>query len=247
MQRAKNTPPILLPTVSAPHPPKRRERERDPYDGLRLWSALTHGVGAGLAVAGTVVLIVAAALMGCGAWHITSFAIYGATMILLYTASTLYHSIRTSIKGRIRLRKYDHMSIYLLIAGTYTPVCLVALRSSGALGWALFGIIWGLAGAGIVLTAFWIHAPRALTSCIYLGMGWAAIFALVPLYHILPSGGLFWLIGGGLLYTIGGVLYACKWPGRNNPRFGCHEIFHLFILLGSVFHFFFMLLILTRI
>ena len=135
------------------------------------------------------------------------------------------------------LRKYDHTAIYVLIAGTYTPVCLVALRSYGALGWAMFGIIWALALAGLILTLVWIAAPRWLTSVIYLFMGWIAVFALAPLAGLLPAEGLLWLLGGGGLYTVGGVLYAAKWPGRNNPRFGCHEIFHLFILLGSLFHF----------
>ncbi|MCC8122574.1 MAG: hemolysin III family protein [Oscillospiraceae bacterium] len=233
-----------------PHPARRRnvygEKGRNPYDGLRLWSALTHCVGAGLALAGTVVLLVFAALGGCSAWHIVSFAIFGGSMVLLYTMSTLYHSVKISIRGRIVLRKCDHMSIYLLIAGTYTPLCLVALRNSGVTGWVVFGIIWRLAVAGIILTAFWIGAPRALTLGIYLGMGWAAVFALVPLYHVFPASGFFWLIGGGVFYTVGGILYACKWPGRNNKHFGCHEIFHVFIMLGSLFHFFMMLFVIAK-
>lgn len=216
--------------------PRREEKGRNPYDGLRPWSAITHGVGIALAVLGTVLLLVKTALAGGDPWKLVSFSIYGASMIGLYTASTLYHSINTSVSRRIALRKYDHISIYFLIAGTYTPVCLTALR--GPWGWSLFGIIWALTIAGTVMALKWINCPRIVTSAVYLAMGWLAIIAIYPLWNALGASGLFWLVLGGLLYTIGGVLYALKWPGRNNPRFGCHEIFHVFIVLGSVAHFF---------
>ncbi|MPM18430.1 hypothetical protein SDC9_64841 [bioreactor metagenome] len=218
-------------------PEKRRllkgEQGRSPNDGLRTWSAVTHGVGAGLAVLGAALLLVRAVTLGT-IWHIVAFAVYGATMIGLYTASTLYHSVRTSDKGRIALRKYDHASIYFLIAGTYTPICLVALR--GPWGWSVFGVIWALALGGLVLSVKWIMAPRWLTAGIYLFMGWLALVPLVPLHKAAP-GALFWLLLGGLLYTVGGISYALKWPGRGNPRFGCHEIFHVFIVLGSLAHY----------
>lgn len=217
--------------------PKKAKRERDPYDGLRPWSAITHGVGAALAVVGTVLLATRCILEGLSVWHLVSFLVYGVSMVCLYTASTLYHCVNTTVAGRIALRKYDHASIYFLIAGSYTPICLVALRESGAWGWGLFGVIWGLAVAGLVLTILWLSAPRWLTAGIYIAMGWLAVVALVPLMQVLPPEGMFWALGGGVLYTIGGVLYAVKWPGRNNPRFGCHEIFHVFILAGSLFHF----------
>ena len=226
--------------------PVRKKKERDPYDGLRPWSAITHGVGAVLAAVGTIVLTARCLLEGLSTWHLASFLIYGLSMVGLYTASTLYHSINTSVAGRIALRKYDHTSIYFLIAGSYTPVCLVGLRNVGAVGWGLFGVIWGLALAGLVLTLVWLSAPRWLTSSIYIAMGWLAIIALVPLVQVVGLTGLFWVLGGGILYTIGGVLYAVKWPGRNNPRFGCHEIFHVFILLGSVFHFQLMYQVITQ-
>ncbi len=227
----------VYPTPSVKRAPRRipREKERDPYDGLRLWSALTHGLGALLGVLGTVLLILRTRALGGSGWHYATFAIYGASMIGLYTASTLYHCIRTGVKGRIALRKYDHTSIYFLIAGTYTPICLIPLR--GPWGWSLFGVIWGLAAAGVVLTFLWINAPRWITTSIYIFMGWLAIIAIYPLTRTLPASGIFWLLAGGVAYTIGGVLYALKWPGRNNPKFGCHEIFHLFIVLGSVGHF----------
>ncbi len=214
--------------------PKRRREVRDPYDGLRPWSAITHGVGAVLAAVGTISLLIRAGQMGNLSLMIL-FAIYGLSMLCLYTASTLYHCLRTSVKGRIALRKYDHCSIYLLIAGSYTPLCLTALRDSG--GVPLLIAVWTLAIAGVVLTIAKLSIPRWLTSAIYLFMGWLVIFAIVPIFEALPTNGFLWLLSGGLLYTVGGVLYAVKWPGRNNPRFGCHEIFHVFILLGSICHF----------
>ena len=198
--------------------PRRRTEVRDPYDGLRPWSAITHGAGAVLAALGTAALLIQSALLG--KWLLFGlFAVYGLSMICLYTASTLYHCLNVSVPGRLALRKYDHCSIYLLIAGSYTPLCLTVLREAG--GIPLVIAVWTLALAGTI----------------YLFMGWLAIFAIVPIYRALPPAGFFWLLTGGLLYTVGGVLYAVKWPGRDNPRFGCHEIFHLFILLGSVAHF----------
>ena len=209
-----------------------RAEVRDPYDGLRPWSAITHGVGAALAAVGTVLLLILSSAPGKG---LPLFAVYGLSMICLYTASTLYHCLNVSVPGRLALRKYDHCSIYLLIAGSYTPLCLTVLRESG--GVPLTAAVWTLAVAGTVLTIAKLAIPRWLTSAIYLFMGWLAIFAIVPIYRALPADCFAWLLAGGLLYTVGGVLYAVKWPGRDNPRFGCHEIFHVFILLGSIAHF----------
>lgn len=223
----------ISPTVSK-RKKWRGEQGRTPYDGLRPWSAITHGAGVALGILGTALLLVRAAAVG-GALRVTVFAIYCASMIALYLASTLYHCLRTSAAGRMNLRRIDHASIYLLIAGSYTPICLLSLK--GALGWGLFGIIWTLAAAGIVLSVAWIMAPRWLTAGIYLSMGWLAVFAVYPLSQVLSARGMALLLLGGILYTIGGVLYGLKWPGRNNPRFGCHEIFHLFILAGSIAHY----------
>lgn len=222
------TAPIFMPK------PKRRREVRDPYDGLRPWSAITHGVGAVLSAVGTILLLIRADQME-NYLLLALFAVYGLSMFCLYTASTLYHCLRTCVKGRIALRKYDHCSIYLLIAGSYTPLCLTALRENG--GVPLLIAVWTLAAAGVVLTIAKLSIPRWLTSAIYLFMGWLVIFAIVPIFEALPTAGFLWLLAGGLFYTVGGVLYAVKWPGRNNPRFGCHEIFHVFILLGSVCHF----------
>ena len=227
----------FCPVQVTPRRARVREKDRDPYDGLRPWSAITHGIGAVLALVGTVLLLLRCAALGLSAWHVASFLIYGVSMVGLYTASTLYHCRNVSVRGRIALRKYDHASIYFLIAGTYTPVCLVVLRDVGFWGWGMFAVIWGLALAGLVLTIAWISSPRWLTAGIYIFMGWLALAALVPLLQVLPPAGFFWAVGGGVLYTVGGVLYAVKWPGRDNPRFGCHEIFHVFILLGSLFHY----------
>ena len=216
----------------------RREKGRDPYDGLRPWSAITHGAGAVLGVLGTALLLARTAALGGGWVSVAAFLIYGLSMIGLYTASTLYHCINTSVAGRIALRKYDHISIYFLIAGTYTPICLLNLPHAGGIP-MLIGA-WAVALLGTVMALVWIDAPRWITSGVYLFMGWMSVFMLFPLLRNMPPPGIFWLALGGALYTVGGVLYAVKWPGRNNPRFGCHEIFHLFILLGSIAHFFLM-------
>lgn len=223
-----------------PSAPARRrgERDRDPYDGLRPWSAITHGVGAALGAAGTLLLLLRAAALGKGPVYLAAFLIYGLSMVGLYAASTLYHALNTGVAGRIALRKYDHISIYFLIAGSYTPVCLLILPPS--VGGPLLAAVWGLALAGTVMALLWIHAPRWVTSGIYLFMGWMALFTLPALVKAMPGPGMFYLVLGGVLYTVGGVLYAVKWPGRSNPRFGCHEIFHVFILLGSAAHFFLM-------
>ncbi len=208
------------------------ERGRDPYDALRPWSAITHGAGALLALLGTVLLL----LRAKSSMQSFSFAVYGISMIALYSASTLYHCLRTGVAGRRRLRKLDHCSICLLIAGSYTPICLLALDER--CGLPLLMGVWVFALAGILLSLLWITAPRWLSAGVYLCMGWLAVFALKPLSSALPLEGMVWLVAGGVLYSVGGVLYALKWPGKNNPRFGCHEIFHVFILLGSVCHYF---------
>lgn len=206
----------------------RRERDRDPYDALRLWSAVTHGTGAALAVPGTLILLLCAQTIR----QRLAFLIYGLSMILLYTASTLYHCLRTKITGRRRLRKLDHCSICLLIAGSYTPICLLALWE--CCGPMLLAGVWLFAAAGILLSLVWITAPRWLSAGVYLAMGWLCVFAVKPLIASMSCTALVWLAVGGVLYSVGGVLYALKWPGKHNPHFGCHEIFHVFILLGSL-------------
>lgn len=230
-----NVPPQAALVVPGNRPA--REQGRNPYDALRPWSAITHGAGAVLAVIGTALLLIRSALRGLDLWHGISFAVYGASMICLYTASALYHSVNGSVARRLALRKYDHCSISLLIAGSYTPICLTALRTRGGWGWAIFGVIWAMAAAACALSLVWIDSPRWIATGTYLVMGWLAIVALYPLSQVLPAAGMLLLASGGVLYTVGGVLYALRQPGRDNPRFGCHEVFHLFILAGSLCHF----------
>jgi len=196
------------------------------YRGER-FNGLTHLSGALLALAGAVILIFLGALKA-DPWRIVSFSIYGATLVFLYLTSTLYHSTRGRAKGA--LRKLDHSAIYLLIAGTYTPFTLVTLN--GPWGWSLFGIVWGLALAGIVQELWFAKGARALSLAIYLLMGWVAIVAVVPLVEALSWAGFAWLAAGGAIYTIGIVFYLF------DERFKhFHGIWHLFVVAGSAVHY----------
>lgn len=170
-----------------------------------------------------------------------SFTIFGVALVLLYLFSTLYHLLNLGKKGTNVFRKFDHMMIYVLIAATYTPICLGPLR--GPWGWSIFGVVWGLAVLGIILTAVWIKAPRWLTTSIYVGMGWLVVVMAYPLLktfqelNALPS--LLWLLAGGIFYTIGGVIYGLKKAPFTTKHFGFHEIFHIFVMLGSFCQFWF--------
>lgn len=191
-------------------------------------NSITHGVGALLSIAALVILIVVATKHG-NAWHIVSFSIFGATLVLLYTSSTLYHSI-TNIRVKNIFARFDHAAIFALIAGTYTPFLLTTIR--GALGWTFFGIIWTVAITGIVIRSIHLHKYRRLMLAIYLLMGWMFVFILNSMIKNLPATSLIFLLIGGLSYTIGVIFYA--W--RKLP-FG-HGIWHLFVLGGSIGHFF---------
>src|SRR5580700_975880 len=169
-------------------------------------NTITHGVGLALSVAGFVILLVLAALRG-GALQIVSCAIYGTTLITLYAASTLYHGIAAP-RFKRALRIFDHSAIFLLIAGTYTPFLLVNLR--GAWGWSLFGVVWALAIAGIVLKVWFVDRFQILSTAIYIAMGWLALIAVKPLIAAVPIAGIIWLVAGGLLYTIGVLFFAWK-------------------------------------
>jgi len=204
------------------------------YDGLRFYSAFTHFIGMGLSIAGLVMLVVMSAITGT-AWHVVGFSIYGAAMVLLYAASSFYHCLPLPPKGRRVLRKLDHTMIYIFIAGVYTPICLVPLR--GAWGWSMFGALWGLCVAGIIFKNIWITAPRWLSAGSYILMGWMAVVCVYPLAMSVPLGAMMWLLAGGVAYTLGGVIYALKWPGKNAPKFGFHEYFHVLVLIGSICHF----------
>ncbi|MHB8928278.1 MAG: PAQR family membrane homeostasis protein TrhA [Bacillota bacterium] len=195
-------------------------------------SALTHMSGAVLAAVGLILLLRAAA---GNPWRLVSFAVFGVSLILLYTASTVYHWLRLPTPATAALRRVDHTMIFVLIAGTYTPFCLGPLR--GPWGWSLFGAVWGLAAAGLLMKLFWLQAPRWVSTLVYLAMGWIVAVATAPLLRTVPAGGLSWLLAGGLFYTVGAVMYAFKWPGRNARIFGFHELFHLFVMAGSLSHF----------
>jgi hemolysin III len=192
------------------------------YPGEK-FNAVTHIVGAVLALAGSIVLVVLAAVQG-DPWKVVGVAIYGATLVSLYSFSALYHSLRGRAKDV--LRELDHQSIYLLIAGSYTPFCLVTLR--GAWGWSLFGTVWGLAILGGLQELRPRSAARVLSVVIYLLMGWVAVIALVPLQRALGPAGFAWLLAGGLFYTVGIVFYALDTRLKH-----AHGIWHLFVLAGS--------------
>jgi len=199
-------------------------------------SGFSHLGGAILSVVGLVVLIHLAVLRGT-TWHLASYLVFGISLILLYTASTVYHLWPAGERETTVLKKIDHMMIFVLIAGTYTPICLISLR--GVQGWALFGCVWGIALLGMLMKIFWINAPRWFSTIIYLAMGWLIVVAVGPLINSLSYPALTWLILGGMLYTIGAVIYGLKRPNII-PGFGFHEIFHFFVLGGSFSHFWLM-------
>lgn len=199
-------------------------------------SCLSHMGGAVAALVCTVALICRALPLSNS--HVISFAVFGVSMILLYTASTVYHMLRVSRKVSRILQRIDHTMIFSLIAGTYTPACLIPLR--GIWGWTLLAVVWGIAIAGMFMKLFWPTAPRLLSTLVYLFMGWVGIAAVVPLFRALTTVAFTMLLLGGFSYTIGAIVYASKQP-RLYPRyFGYHEVFHIFVLLGSAFHVLFM-------
>lgn len=194
-----------------------------------LMNAISHGVGALLAI-GALVICIVVSVMHNNIWGVVSSSIYGATMIILYCMSTIYHSLKINKAKRV-FRIIDHCSIFLLIAGTYTPFTLVSIRNDG--GWVLFGIVWGAAILGIVLNAIDLEKFDKLSLVCYLVMGWAIIFAIKPLVHALPRNCIVFLIVGGVAYSLGAILYAIGARVKY-----MHSIFHLFCLAGSIFHFF---------
>jgi hemolysin III len=205
-------------------------RAKDPV------SSYSHLAGVLLSIAALVVLVVAS---DGEPWRTVGFSIYGASLVLLYTASTVYHWLHLSPRGDDLLQRADHVAIFLLIAGSYTPICLVTLR--GGWGWSVLGVIWTLAIAGTVLKLCFAHLPRGLSTALYVGMGWVAVVAIGPLVDRVALDGVAWLAAGGLLYTLGAVIYAVEWPNLLEDVVGHHEIFHFCVLGGSIAHFGFML------
>lgn len=198
-------------------------------------SALTHYIGCILAILGTPILLIHAAQMGNGTDRMICMSIFMLSMIMLYGASASYHAFDISQKANIRLRKLDHMMIYFLIAGTYTPYCYIAV--GGAKGIAVLTIEWTIALIGLLINLFWINKPKWLSSLIYIAMGWICLFVMPDFFRGLNTGGFVWLLLGGLFYTVGGVIYALKLKCFKNPAFGGHELFHLFIMAGSACHY----------
>ncbi len=198
-------------------------------------SALTHCIACILSILAAPPLLIKGWEQGLT--HFISLAIFIFSMILLYFASTLYHTLDISDKINQRLRKFDHMAIYILIAGTYTPICLIAL--DGFIGKLLLALIWLLAIIGIIITAFWVNGPKWVSSIVYIAMGWSCIIAFKPIMDVLSRPAFLWLLIGGIIYTIGGVIYALKIPVFNNrfKHFGGHELFHIFVMGGSFCHY----------
>ncbi len=196
--------------------------------GEEIFNSISHGIGTLLSVAALVTLIVFAVMKG-SVWHVVSFTIFGSTLVLLYLSSTLYHSF-TSEKLKNLFARFDHAAIFLLIAGTYTPFLLTSLRSN--LGWVMFGIIWGLAITGVVIRSIFLTRFRKLMVALYLGMGWLMIIAVGPMMENLPKISLLFLLLGGIFYSVGVIFYVWR-----NLKYG-HGIWHLFVLAGSIMHYF---------
>ena len=191
-------------------------------------NAVTHGIGLVLSIAGFAVLLVLAILRGT-AWHIVACSVYGASLIALYSASTLYHAV-VSPRLKRALRIFDHSAIYLLIAGTYTPFLLFYLR--GPWGWSIFGVIWALAAAGVLFKLWFVDRVPRLSTAVYIAMGWLVVIAAKPVLTHVPARTLLWLLAGGLFYSAGVVFYAWKRLPYN------HAVWHLFVLAGSTCHYF---------
>ena len=200
--------------------------------GEEIANAVTHGIGALFAIVALVIMIIISALYG-NVWQIVSVSIYGGTLVLLYTMSTLYHALTNETAKKV-FKVLDHSSIYLLIAGTYTPFTLVILRTEGCIGWTIFGLIWGLAVLGIVFSSIFINRFKVFSLIAYILMGWVIVFAMPTLIDVMTLGnklnGLYLLLAGGICYTAGAVFYAIK-------KKYFHSIWHMFVLAGSVFHF----------
>lgn len=204
-------------------------------------SAITHFIGMMMAIVAATPLMVKAAV-GSGAMACFALAIFIGSMVALYGASAIYHTVNVKDQILKIFRKLDHMMIFVLIAGSYTPVCLIILDEKA--GYTLLAVVWSIAIVGMVTKACWITCPKWFSSVIYISMGWVCLSVLGPLWNTLSRGAFLWLLAGGIIYTVGGVIYALKLPIFNSKHknFGSHEIFHLFVMGGSICHFIFMYL-----
>src|SRR6266566_421807 len=214
---------------------------REPVNGL------THLAGAALSAVGLAVLLVIA-VENRSARQVVAFSIFGASLVSMYCASAFYHSLKLSERGVAHLRRIDHMMIYILIAGTYTPICLLMLR--GRLGVGLLIAVWSLAALGVLQTVAWMDAPQWLSTALYIGMGWIAVFVVRPLLTAAPPGFFLWLLAGGIVYTLGAIAHATEWPrpttGTTPRLFGSHEIWHLCVMGGSLAHYWAILAYVSR-
>lgn len=199
-------------------------------------SAITHFIGMLMAIFAAVPLLIKAAHEP-NRIYVISLAVYSASMILLYAASTTYHTFDISVKINTILKKWDHMMISILIAGSYTPICLLVLK--GKTGLILLAIVWSFAIIGILIKAFWVYCPKWVSSILYIGMGWTCVLAFTQILNSMSRTSFIWLLIGGIIYTVGGIIYALKLPIFNSKHknFGSHEIFHLFVMGGSMCHF----------
>lgn len=200
------------------------------------WSALTHFIGMLLALFATAPLLVKAALSG-DMMHVYAMSVFMLSMVLLYAASATYHAFGIGDRLYLLLKKIDHMMIPVLIAGTYTPICLITLRDG--IGPVLFVTVWTMAVVSILVKAFWVTCPKWFSSVLYIAMGWLCIMGMGSIIQNLSTAAFTWLLAGGVLYTVGGVIYALKLPLFNarHKAFGSHEIFHLFVMAGSLCHY----------
>jgi len=204
-------------------------------DKKELTSAFTHLGGAIFAIIGTVLLLINSKNSNNAA-TLAAFLIFGISMILLYSTSTIYHLIdKSKQKAKLVMRKLDHIMIFVFVAGSYTPICLLVLNNS--IGYKLLTLVWSITLVGTFIKLFWITAPNWVSSVLYISMGWLAVLVLSPLVSMMPSGGMYWLFLGGIFYTIGGVIYGMRRPNINKSYFGFHELFHIFVLAGSLCHY----------
>ncbi|MBU9725578.1 PAQR family membrane homeostasis protein TrhA [Diplocloster modestus] len=199
-------------------------------------STVTHFIGVLFALIGAIPLLMKAS-QHSNPVYLISMAIFMLSMALLYAASTTYHSLDLSERANRILRKIDHMMIFILIAGTYTPICLIVLQ--GSTGYRLLTVVWGIALGGIIIKACWITCPKWFSSILYIAMGWVCVLAFAKIVRALPTAAFVWLLAGGIIYTVGGIIYALKLKIFNSrhKNFGSHEIFHLFVMAGSVCHY----------
>lgn len=199
-------------------------------------SAITHFIGMVLALCGAIPLLIRSA-GNPNLSHQISLVVFITSMVLLYGASATYHSVNLSERANRIFRKIDHMMIFVLIAGTYTPICVIVLK--GSVGYGLLALVWGIAIVGMIIKACWITCPKWFSSVIYIAMGWVCVLAFTQIFNTLSTAAFVWLLAGGIIYTVGGIIYALKLPFFNSKHenFGSHEIFHLFVMGGSLCHY----------